>query len=306
MFKRALIEGLKNITRSFWLSATAISVVTVSLGSVVLIASMSTTVSYMAQSLDKLVTIRALIKETFPEERIPDLISGIKTIEGVEVEQVKYFNREEAKSDLLNNSMEGFNKEFLEKFEQDENLAFRFVQISPQNPDLYAPVITSLNNLKIEGVDVIWELIPTNTSFVDAIKSLNHWVRLIGLILILIFTLVSILVMINILRITIYSHKDEIEIMRLVGATNNYIRLPFVAEGIFYNVISAIFVVLIFVPVLNAILPTIEIWIDTGGSVVKDYALSIQIYTTIGVAIFSGIAVGIITTYIAIQRYLQL
>lgn len=306
MFKRALIEGLKNITRSFWLSATAISVVTVSLGSVVLIASMSTTVSYMAQSLDKLVTIRALIKETFPEERIPDLISGIKTIEGVEVEQVKYFNREEAKSDLLNNSMEGFNKEFLEKFEQDENLAFRFVQISPQNPDLYAPVITGLNNLKIEGVDVIWELIPTNTSFVDAIKSLNQWVRLIGLILILIFTLVSILVMINILRITIYSHKDEIEIMRLVGATNNYIRLPFVAEGIFYNVISAIFVVLIFVPVLNAILPTIEIWIDTGGSVVKDYALSIQIYTTIGVAIFSGIAVGIITTYIAIQRYLQL
>jgi cell division transport system permease protein len=306
MFKRALIEGLKNITRSFWLSATAISVVTVSLGSVVLIASMSTTVSYMAQSLDKLVTIRALIKETFPEERIPDLISGIKTIEGVEVEQVKYFNREEAKSDLLNNSMEGFNKEFLEKFEQDENLAFRFVQISPQNPDLYAPVITSLNNLKIEGVDVIWELIPTNTSFVDAIKSLNHWVRLIGLILILIFTLVSILVMINILRITIYSHKDEIEIMRLVGATNNYIRLPFVAEGIFYNVISAIFVVLIFVPVLNAILPTIENFIVPSSSVVKDYALSIQIYTTIGVAIFSGIAVGIITTYIAIQRYLQL
>ena len=112
--------------------------------------------------------------------------------------------------------------------------------------------------------------------------------------------------MANILRITIYSHKEEIEIMRLVGATNNYIRLPFVAEGVYYNVIAAIIVVTLFIPSLNTILPQMQNWIIDGNFIGDASGLSFQIYITLATTIITGILVGIVTTYLTIQRYLQL
>lgn len=306
MLKRSILEGFKNLIRSFWLSATAISVLTVSLGSVALIASLSTTVNFTVRNLDKLITIRAFLREDFAEEKIPILLENVTKISNVDKDKIVYFDREKARADLLENN-QAVSKEFIERqVGGSDNLAWRFVEISPKDASSYGQVIQALREIKIDGVEEIWQDIPRDENFVSNINNLNRWVRIVGIILIIVFATISVLVMANILRITIYSHREEIEIMRLVGATNNYIRLPFVMEGVYYNVFAALLVTLIFVPAYNTFVPNLENWLGGGNLIPNSSNLVLQIYFTLFLVIFSGIGVGIATSYLAIQRYLKL
>jgi cell division transport system permease protein len=306
MFKRVLIEAAKNVARSFWLSATAVMVLTVSLASVALIATLSTTVSFTVRNLDQLVTIAPLISEDFPEERIEELLEKVRSIQGIDVNSVQYFDKEAARQSLIENNRDSLNDEFVQNFGESGDLAFRFIEITPNSPEDYGRVVEGLNAISFDEIENIWESIPQDERFVQNLKTLNQWVRIIGIILILVFASISILVMVNILRITIYSHKDEIEIMRLVGATNNYIRMPFVAEGVYYNFIAAVIVIALFIPALSAILPRIQEFIGVGDFLQASTDLSIQIYITLATTVITGIIVGVITTYLAIQKYLQL
>jgi cell division transport system permease protein len=305
MIKRVLIEGFKNIARSFWLSATAILVLTVSLTSVALIATLSTTVGFTVQNLDETVTVRGLISESFPAEKIEQLKEAVKNLDGVNPDTLIYLNKEEASKELIENNRGNLSQDFIDNYSKGDSFAFEVIEISPTNLEDYNLVIQGMEEISIEGVDKVWEAIVRDQSFVENLKNLNRWVRIIGIVLILVFACISILVMANILRITIYSHKEEIEIMRLVGATNNYIRLPFIAEGVYYNIIAAIIVILLFIPILNTVMPQLQDWIG-AGFVSNPAELSFQIYITLAITIVTGILVGILTTYLTIQRYLQL
>ena len=123
--------------------------------------------------------------------------------------------------------------------------------------------------------------------------------------MIIVFALVSILVMANILRITIYGRKDEIEIMRLVGGTNGYIRGPFIVEGTLYNVIASLIVVLIFAPSIGFLIPWIESYLKITSSQYT-LALILQMYLSILGTIVIEMLVGVLTAYFAAKKYLKL
>jgi len=302
MFKRSLIEALKNLTRSPWLSLTAISVLTVSLASVALVATISTTVGFAVRNLDNLISVSAFLAENYPEENVGQLVEKIKTIP--EVKEVKYFNREEAKKNLEEGGT-GINLDFLKtQTGENVNLTWRYILITPKQSENYGTVI---NTLKGPGFEDTWDKndIPGDQNFVDNLVRFNRWVRIIGVLLILIFAAISILVMANILRITIYSHRDEIEIMRLVGATNSYIRMPFIVEGVYYNLVAAVIVTAFFIPLFNLNLPNIARWIGGDVSGISG-SLLFQMYSIFGLTLFFGMAVGVLTSYMATQRYLKL
>jgi len=299
MLKRSLIEALKNLTRSIWLSLTAISVLTVSLASVALVATISTTIGFAVRNLDNLISVPAFLVESYPEENVAPLLDKIRAIP--EVKQVKYFNKEDAQQELSQGTA-GLNLDFLKTQGSGNSLAWRYVLITPKQSENYGALINILKSQSFEGT---WEEVPGDQSFVDNLVKFNRWVRIIGVVLILVFAAISILVMANILRITIYSHRDEIEIMRLVGATNSYIRMPFIVEGVYYNLIAAAIVTAFFVPLFNLNLPNIAKWI--GGDLTGvSGSLLFQMYLIFGLTLFFGMTVGVITSYMATQKYLKL
>lgn len=300
MLKRSLVEALKNLTRSIWLSVTAISVLTVSLASVALVATLFTTVGFAIRNLDKLISIPAFLSESYPEENVNDLMSRVKSIP--EVKSAQYYDKEAAKKQLQEGGA-GFNLDFLkEQKTGSENLTWRYILITPKQSESYGKVINTLKSNDFEGV---WKEVPGDEDFVNNLIRFNRWVGIVGTALIVIFAAISIMVMANILRITIYSHRDEIEIMRLVGATNNYIRLPFILEGVYYNLIAAIIVTIFFIPLFNSVLPKVTEWIGGDFSGVGG-SLMLQMYLIFGFTMFAGIAVGVATSYAATQRYLKL
>lgn len=297
MIGHALKEGFTNIVRSFWLTATAVSVLTVSLGSVALVASFSTVIGYSVRQIDNQLTVITFLKEDVDDktaEKLKDEVSRFK-----EVKVVKYHTLAEIKKDLQDKKQ--ISAETLDYFDKNNQKAIlEYLEITPINAENYSTVATNMKGEKYQPVvkDVV-----TKFDFVTNLLRIYDITRIASLAAIGIFALISILVMMNILRIAIYNYKDEIEIMRLVGATNNYIRTPFIAQGFYLNVIAGFIVAIIYVPAISFLIPYINRWL--GVTVQSGFGLTFQIYMSIGVTILAGIVVGLLTSTFATERYLK-
>jgi cell division transport system permease protein len=300
MLKRAFVEGLKNITRSFWLSATAVSVLTVSFASVALVVTLTTIIGFAVRNLDTFVSVPAFIQNEYPDDQIDDLLTRVEAIP--EVKEIDYFDRERARENLEQGNA-GFSQEFLDSLsESNVNFAWRYILVTPVDSESYGTVIQRLEGEEFAGV---WEDVFGDQEFVDNLIWYNTVIRYASVVLIVIFALISLLVMVNILRITIYNYKDEIEIMRLVGATNNYIRAPFIAEGVYYNIFAALIVTALFLPLFQLMLPSVESFFGVSSDDPNTF-LVIQTYTAYSITILAGIIFGIATSYMATRRYLKL
>jgi cell division transport system permease protein len=299
MLKRSIVEGLKNASRSLWLSMTAIVVLTVSLASVALVIGLSVTVGYTVRNLDALVSFPAFFKENVTEDAITtQILPKIKS--NPKVKTIEYFDKDKARKKLEAGSV-GFVSSYLSK---EENYAWRYVLITPDKSEDYAEVV---QNVKEGEYKDLFDSVPVDKNFVDQLLKFYNYINLFGIALIVIFSLISVLVMSNVLRMTIYSHREEIEILRLVGATNNYIRGPFVAQGIFYNIISSVIVVIAYIIVVSFSLPKLKNWFF--GSLVGSDALisnlNNQLYFSLVGTVVISILIGIATIYASIQRYLK-
>lgn len=299
MIKHAIFEGFKNLVRSIWLSFTAISVLSVSLGSVALVSTLSTIVGFSVRQLDNQIAIVAYFKEDIDQKTIDSTRSDLSKVS--EIKEIKFINREEAQKRLQEGSTVADN---LIKSLQKSNIKFalEYLEITPASSETYSKVEDLLRSDTYKNT---FSEVQATKNFIQNLQKIYTWTRVIGGTLVVVFALISILVMSNILRIAIYSFRDEIEIMRLVGATNNYIRAPFIAEGAYFNVIAALLVAVLFVPSLNALIPQIESWLQIRVTS-NSSALIYQIYFSLALTIFSGILVGVLTSYAATQRYLKL
>lgn len=139
----------------------------------------------------------------------------------------------------------------------------------------------------------------------DVVSSLTSWtnaVRKIGAGLIILLSLVSVFIMITIIGIKISQKREDIEIMRLIGATSWYIRWPFIIEGIFYGVMGALIGWLIATSVLIYATPFLESFLK--GIPVLPASFTGLIYL-LGIEIVLAIFLGAISSFLAVLRYLK-
>ncbi|MBC7472262.1 MAG: hypothetical protein H7196_03330 [candidate division SR1 bacterium] len=300
MIKHAILGGFKNLVRSFWISATAITVLTVSLSSVALVASLSTVVGFTLRQFDNQISVLAYFREDVDQSVIDTTIKEIKNLP--DAKDVKLVTKDDAKKELANSEA---GKKALETIKENKggNPLLNYLSITPNNTESYSKIIDALNADRYKS---LWDgQIENKKDFIGNLQKIYHWTNVGGLALVIVFALVSILVMANILRITIYGRKDEIEIMRLVGGTNAYIRGPFIFEGALYNIIASIIVAIIFVPSISLLIPWVENYLKISTSQYTS-ALILQMYLSILGTIILGTLVGIVTAYFATKRYLKL
>src|SRR3569623_977223 len=125
----------------------------------------------------------------------------------------------------------------------------------------------------------------------------------IGLVVIAIFVLTTIAISFNTLRLAIYSSREEIQVMRLVGAGKGYIREPFIVEGVLYGLIAGIVPLLLFYP--------LAWWLGSatqqffGGINVFNYYLANFPFFFL-VIVGSGVVLGAVASYLAVRRYLHI
>jgi cell division transport system permease protein len=299
MFSHAFVEGFKNILQEKRISLTAIVIIYVSIMSIALIGSVWIFFSYGIRVLDKEVQIVAFIEKNVTPQQKEQLNKDISAMEGVK--KVEIFDNAAGKNQLLlQNTFRDTFKQNLEKTDTDV-ANFDYVVVYPENSEVYNKVYNQVNNPSFK-TGKLYEKIPNMLETVAILKSIYRGVQICGLILIIIFAIISTLVMANIFQIMIYHHKNEIEIQRLVGATNNYIRSPFIAQGIIYYLVSSVLVLISIFPMLNYILPYIAAFIN---NIDVSQELANTTYSGTLLVLIIGFLFGIITTYVSIERYLK-
>ena len=119
---------------------------------------------------------------------------------------------------------------------------------------------------------------------------------------IIIFSLTSLLVIYNTVKVAIYTHRREIEIMRLVGASRPFIIAPFLASAIIYSLIAVLLIICIFFPFLSLLQPYLEVFF-TGYSInIVSYFIT-NFWSIFGVEFLAAAFAGIVASLLAVRKF---
>jgi cell division transport system permease protein len=247
------------------------------------------------------------INVTFvPTASEEDILSIKHSLESLpEVLLVTYISRDEALA-AFKERHSGDQAILAALDELGENPLGAVLNIKARDPSQYASVaefLESGNALSSSGITIIDRVnYFQNKVAIDKLTNIINSADRLGFALTIILAVISMLIAFNTIRLTIYIAKDEIAVMRLVGASTTYIQGPFVVVGIIYGVVAGILTLLLFFPVTYWLGSATESFFS--GFNLMSYYLSnfLQIAFTIFV---SGIFIGALSSILAIRKYLK-
>ena len=173
------------------------------------------------------------------------------------------------------------------------------------------PASFEISAIRIEDLGSISDLLSKSSVVSDVIyqkdvvSTLTSWtsaIRKIGIGLITLLSLVSIFIMVTIIGIKISQRKEDIEIMKLIGATSWYIRWPFIIEGMFYGIVGAFVGWAIATGALLYATPFLESFLKGIPVLPVSYA---SLLLLLGIEILFAIFLGIVSSFLAVFRYLK-
>lgn len=296
---RVIRLGWLNYWRNRGLSISATLVMTLTLMIVLIFLFINGVLSATSQEMRSRFDMIITFHDTASQEQIDDLQQLLAA--RPETREVTYVSKEEASARFQNFPF--LTDRTKQAISGDNNPL-------PRSLEIRTTETSELDDLEAIVAESPWkELIRSNSYGVneDLIKKLSDFDRALttaGIVLSLVFLAISFVVVINTIRLTIFARREEIEIMRLVGANNIFIRMPFVVEGILYGMVAATaaliatwLVVQQIGPVLNRYLDVIEV--DLTALFISRLPLLIIIELAL------GLGLAVFASLISIQRYLK-
>ena len=299
-FWRVIQVGLRNFGRNLWLSTAATAVMTVTL-SIVITSFFSTSAlnATVKQVTDK-VDVSIYLKDDVTQDQI-DQAKKILNDTG-NVASIVYQSKAEALKIYKEQNKD--NPNLLQAisvvgFEPPAKL-----QVKAKDPSKMDKIGDALNNSTIKSLESdAPSYSGKKKDTIDKIIRLSNFIKTAGLIASVMFIVISTLIIFNTIRMAIFTRRDEIEIMKLVGATKWFIRGPFIFEASLYGILAAVIAVTLGYAVILAGLARLGSYVDVTSTVhfFRSYpALIILIEMVIGVAI------GAFSSLLAMSRYLKL
>jgi cell division transport system permease protein len=291
--------GLQSFWRNKWLSTATVAVMVLALlvfESLILFSVLNNSaMEILSDKIDISVYFRVDTKEddVLKIKRSLESLSEVKTVEYVSRDRALELFQERHKDDATI----GQALNILE-----ENPLSASLNIKAKNPSEYPVIASYLNNQNFkELVDQV--TYNQNQLVIDRLASVLDTIQKSGLGLTVALSVVAVLVALNTIMLTIYSTRDEIGVMRLVGASNKFIRGPYIVQGIIYGVLAAVLSLVLIAPVISFAAPYVKVLIP--GMDLKGY-----FYSHLGGLLLYQIALGVIlgsvSSIIAVRRYLKI
>lgn len=296
---RIIKYGLVGFWRNGWLSTATIAIVfLVLVGFGGLLIFNSITNIFITDIQDK-IDISVYFKSDAPEDEVLKIQKALESL--AEVKAVDYVSREKA----LEN--------FKAQHQADENVsqALEELNVNPLSASLnikakelndYSVIDSYLNNdaFKIFISKVSYT---QNVNVIDRLQRVKGIVEQGGFIMILFISFVAALIIFNTIRLAIYSNREELGVMRLVGASNFFIRGPYLVEGAMYGLIGSILSVIIttilmyyIAPYFKFFVPNVDGWAYYTSHLSKFF----------GWQFVFGVGLGVASSYIAVRKYLKI
>ena len=286
-------ESFKSLGRNGWMTFASISAVTVTLLLVGVFSIIMMNLNKFADDLESDVEIRVMIDllEGNAERQVieDNLVAQIKALP--EVDDVQYSSKEEELDDLIKD----FGDE-LSLFEQNNPL-HNVLYVKAKDPQQTAAVAK-----KIDTFDYTYE-VKYGEGKVEKLFNFLNVSRNVGLALIIGLLFTAMFLISNTIRITIIARGDEIEIMKLVGAKNSFVRIPFVLEGMWLGILGAIipitFVSVAYHKLFEVIQPRLK------GEMFQLLEVAPLMYKVDALLLFIGIFIGIWGSFMSVRKFLK-
>lgn len=249
------------------------------------------------KQLEDQAQITVFFKDTFPEENIMSLEDELRKDE--RILDVRYVSKEQA-------------FKIFTEINKDEPVLLESLSASilPASIEVRATKVSDLSVLAqefsiIDGVEEV-------KFFEDVIDRFRYWgqvVNVVGLALVTSFLFISFSIVLLTLRMTINSKGTELEILKLVGASDSYVKLPLMLQGVFFGIVSALVASLILVPVFyfgvaNGLLGGRDIVFLTILPALRVSPLVYSVILSLGL-LFSGFLLGYVGSHVALRKYLR-
>jgi len=298
LLKRIIRSGWLNFSRNSGLSLATIFIMVMTISLVTSLFLFRDITQFLISGLEEKVDISVYFKEATPEEDILRFGEEINKIP--EVKNVEYVSREAALESFTQRYKD--NQVIMESLAEVENPLLASLNIKAREASQYMTVAnfletSSYKNL-IDKVDYY-----QRKPVIERIFSITSAINKTGIGLSLILAIVAILVAFNTIRLAIYNSKEEISFMRLVGASDWFIRGPFLVQGAISGFAAAIITLLIFTGALFFLGPKLEI-LFLGLNIFNSFTGNLGILFLI--QIFTGVGLGVVSSIIAIRKYLKI
>lgn len=296
---RVISQGWVNFKRNSWLAFGTVGIMVLALlifaGLVTFNVISQRTISFLEEKVD----MTAYLKTEVSDSQALEIAKDLESLP--EVFYVKYVSRDEALEEFRRrHEAEELVQQAL--LELGENPLQASLEIKAEKTTQYANLVSFIESSRfrnlIDKVDFY-----ENEIVISQIQKISSGLRVGGILVTLILSLIAVLVTFNTIRLTIYSQKQEIEIMRLVGASNWHIRGPFVVEGAVYGIIAGLMVLIIFYPIVYLTSPKVQTFIPSVNLASYFSNFFGQMLILI---LGSGIALGVVSSVIAVRRYLKI
>lgn len=291
---RSISDSLTNIGRNLSLSIASISCISITLILVAVSIILSQNVNSFTDSIEKDVTIVVFVNRDATKEEIDVVEAQIKSLDNVE--NIKFQSKVETKNQMQKES-EVFNTIMSEYTDETNPLQ-----------DTYLVKVKDINLIgetakEIKTFDKV-AVVKYGEGMVEELVKIFDIVKKITYIVVIALVVVTAFLISNTIKITITNRKREIEIMRLVGASNSYIKLPFLFEGLWLGFIGSI------IPIFACCYGYLYLYNRLGGqlftAIIKLVRPDALVFNLVISVLLVGVIVGAFGSYRAVRRYLKI
>ncbi len=299
-FLRALKFAFQSFYRNVWLSIATILILVLTLFSVSLVGTVNFIGDRAIKSVKDKVDLSVYFYPDVGEKEIQAIQAKLQTLPSVK--EIDYIPKDEALEQFKERHKDDpVIQETLEILEDNPLGATLIIQA--RDIEKYADISAALADA--EYADLIYDKdIEDYQAIITRLSNLTDRIYNIAFILTLVFIIIAILVIFNTIRITIYTHREEIGIMRLVGATNWFIRGPFILESVIYAIISTFVTMGLLYPLINLASPQVNNFFEGYDLNLSSYFIThfIEIFA---LQLIVAVLISVISSMIAVGRHLR-
>lgn len=297
---RHLREGTKSVVRNGWMSFASISAIAISLFILGVFLLLALNVDKLANEVEGQVEIHVYLDEAVHEDQINSIWNEIGSLEGVN--QVDFISKEEG-LELMKEQFGAEHADVLEGYEGDNNPLPDSFRVKVEDPVEIANVADSIEKrYALRDPSPILD-VKYGEGTVETLFKFTRTVRNIGLVLVAGLAFTAMFLIANTIKLTIHARSREISIMKMVGATNNFIRWPFFVEGVLLGIIGSIIPICVLLYGYSSLVQSFQL--ELGMMMAQLFSVGEIAWEMSGLLLGIGVVIGVWGSTISVRKFLK-
>lgn len=292
--------AFQNFWRNIWLSVITITILVLTLLSVNILVVLNVLGNTAVRSIEDRVDVTVSLKPGLVPETVSEIrsyLSGMSQVVNVfliepEAALIEFQKRHADNSQILNSLTE-----------LEENPFGSTLVVRARSTADYPFVLEALENPSYRDF-VQDKNFTDHQNIIERINHISERLRRFGIVLAAVFAVIAVLIILNTIRVAIYIYREEIGIMKLVGASNWFVRTPFLLESVIYSVLAVLITMAIVFPILKLIEPQLQAFFEATPVGLVSF-FSTNLVVIFGYELLALAVLTVVSSSIAVGRYLK-